>query len=261
MRDARRAPWPLGLRVLVVIVIAAALVAPLVLFRDQITAAFANREQVVAEVRSAGAWGPLVLMLLAIAQTIVAPIPGQIVGFAAGYLYGLGPGLLYTWIGQVLGTAIAMGLARYAGRPLVARLVGQSTLDKFDRLARGRGIGFFMLVFLIPGLPDDVMCFVAGLTPLPLRVLVVLSAVLRLPGMIASVWLGAYAESLPLTVWVAGGIAGLVLLWVMWRHGGALQERILYALAPDYAAQSQVAVGETRGRADDEAPSPPETER
>jgi uncharacterized membrane protein YdjX (TVP38/TMEM64 family) len=233
----RPATWPLGLRVLLVVVIATALIAPLIVFRDQITAVFESREQVVAEVRNAGAWGPLVLILLAVTQTVIAPIPGQIVSFVAGYVYGLWPGILYSWIGQVIGTALVMGLARYAGRPVVERLVNPATLDKLDRIARGRGIGFFMLVFLIPGLPDDLMCLVAGLTPLPLRVLIPMSAILRLPGMLGSVWLGAYAESLPWPVWIVGGIIGAVLLWAMWRHGGALQERILYALAPDYAAQ------------------------
>jgi uncharacterized membrane protein YdjX (TVP38/TMEM64 family) len=233
-RPSRPATWPLGLRVLIVILIAVALIAPLVLFRAQLGAAFANREEVVTEVRNAGAWGPLIVIVLAIAQTVIAPIPGQIVSFVSGYIYGLGPGLLYAWIGQVLGTAVAMSLARYAGRPIVERLVNPATLDRLDRIARGQGIGFFALVFLVPGLPDDIMCFVAGLTPLPLRVLIALSAVLRLPGMLGSVWLGAYAESLPWPVWVVGGVLGVILLWVMWRHGGALQERILYMLAPDY---------------------------
>jgi uncharacterized membrane protein YdjX (TVP38/TMEM64 family) len=39
-----------------------------------------------------------------------------------------------------------------------------------------------LVVFLVPGLPDDALCFVCGLSPIPLRTLVVLSFVGRIPG-------------------------------------------------------------------------------
>ena len=158
----------------------------------------------VAEIRTAGVWGRLLLIALVAAQTVVAPIPGQVVNFVAGYLYGLGAGLLYSWLGQVLGSALALALARFAGRPIVVRLVGAASLARLEHWAAGRGLSFFFLFFVIPGLPDDLLCFAGGLTRLPLRLLLLLSAVGRLPGLFAAVWLGAYAERLP---WQAGAEA------------------------------------------------------
>lgn len=219
--------WALWLRILVAAGMITVLAAPLWIFRESLFAVFQEREQVVAKVRAAGAWGPLVIVLLAIAQTIIAPIPGQIVNFVAGYVYGLWPGMLYSWIGLVLGTAFAMTLARYAGRPLVERIIGRKALQTVDRAAAGRGLSFFFLFFLIPGLPDDVLCFVAGLTALPLRILVVISAVARVPGLLGSAWLGANASALPPMVWVLLGLAGIIFTYLVWRYGEQIQMRVM----------------------------------
>ncbi len=164
-RHGNAAPWPLWLRLMVVVLAGAALAAPFLVWGDELARVFANREQIVEEIRRAGAWGPLVVIGLSVAQTIVAPVPGQAVNFVAGYLYGPWAGIAYSWIGLVLGTAFTMALARFAGRPAVERLVSPALLARMDRAAAQKGLGFFFLVFLSPGLPDDVLAFVAGLTP------------------------------------------------------------------------------------------------
>lgn len=234
MNDADRnqaappaAMWPLWLRALVAAALIAALIAPLILWRPQIAALFVERQRVIAAVRGAGAWGPALLIGLYVAQTIVAPIPGQMVNFVAGYLYGFWPGLFYSWAGAVLGSALAMGLARLAGRPLVVRLIGPDLMARLDRLAAGRGLGFFFLVFLIPGLPDDAACLLAGLTRLPIALLLVTAAVGRVPGMVFAVWAGVTATRLPWQGWL--GLAGLSLAatWLAWRYGVRIQTWLL----------------------------------
>jgi uncharacterized membrane protein YdjX (TVP38/TMEM64 family) len=222
--------WPLWLRILVVCGITAALLVPFILWRDELMRVFADREQVAAEIRAAGAWGPVVIIGLAVAQTIVAPIPGQMTNFVAGYIYGPWLGLLYSWAGLVLGAAIAMLLARYAGRPVVEHLVNASLLESIDKFAAGKGLGFFFLFFLIPGLPDDLLCFVVGLTTLPLRIMLPMAAIARLPGLIAAVWLGASAERIPPVIWIVLGILGLVTLLLFWRYGDQLQSFLMQRL-------------------------------
>ena len=123
-----------------------------------------------------------------------------------------------------------MGLARLAGRPLVTRLVSPATLARLDRLAAGRGLGFFFLVFLIPGLPDDAACFLAGLTPLPLPALLAAAAVGRVPGIVAAVWAGAYAERLPWQGWLIGSGIALAAAALLWRYGKQIQDGLLRLL-------------------------------
>lgn len=232
MEFSSRRLWPLWLRALVALLVIVLLISPLVIWDEPIKSVFLHREQVIARVRAAGVWGPIAVMGLAAIQVIAAPIPGQVINFVAGYLFGFWPGLLWSWLGLVIGSAAGMALARVAGRPLVTRLVSPSALARLDRWMVGRGLRFFFVVFLIPGLPDDTICLLAGLTPLPLRTLIAAAALGRLPGIVAAVWTGAYARELPWQGWVA--LAGLTvaMLALAWRYGDRIQDAILSRTMP-----------------------------
>ena len=204
-------------------------------WREPLWALFGNQAAVQEWVASFGPWGPLVSVGLNAAQVLLAPVPGQIIGLINGYLYGVGLGTLYSMLGLLLGSATAMALGRYFGRPLVERLVSPATLAKWDRIAANRGLLFFFLVFLIPGLPDDIVCFVVGLSPLSIARVVALAMIGRLPGVFVSSWVGARATDLPLWAWIPliAGTAGLA--WLFLRHQARLEAialRAIHRLAP-----------------------------
>jgi len=78
----------------------------------------------------------------------------------------------------------------------------------------------FALVFLLPFLPDDLACFAAGLTTIPIPALMIVAITARAPGILVSSWVGANAEGLSAAQWVmliAGSavLAGLALLYVL----------------------------------------------
>jgi uncharacterized membrane protein YdjX (TVP38/TMEM64 family) len=100
-------------------------------------------------------------------------------------------------------------------------------LARVDALMAEKGLGFFFLAFLIPLLPDDAICLVAGLTSLPLSALLLAAAVGRLPALAASVWMGANAGVMPPSFLVAGTIASVVLLVVGWRYGAQIETAVL----------------------------------
>ena len=128
-RRRRRNAWPyVALGTALVIAIGAALWA----WREPLWALVGDRERLQAWVARLGPWGPLATIGLNIAQVILAPIPGQIVGVMNGYLYGIAAGTLYSMIGLVIGTATAMVLGRRFGRPLVERLVNPTQLARWD---------------------------------------------------------------------------------------------------------------------------------
>ncbi|MCX7682660.1 MAG: VTT domain-containing protein [Anaerolineae bacterium] len=186
-----------------------------------------NNQRLLSEwVAGFGLLGPLVSIALNAAQVLLAPIPGQFVNVVNGYLYGVWMGVLYSLSGLTLGTALAMGLSRRFGRPLVERLVGAHVLARWDRLLARRGPAFFFLVFLFPLLPDDIACFIIGLSSLPIPRMLLLATLGRLPGLVFACWLGAYATLLPWWAWamLTGTVA--LLAWLYLRH----QERISNAL-------------------------------
>ncbi|MFB6165920.1 MAG: TVP38/TMEM64 family protein [Haloarculaceae archaeon] len=134
-----------------------------------------------AFVRGFGVWGPVVLVAVQAAQVVVAPIPGQVLAVVAGYLYGTWWGTLYNLLGVTIGSTIAFWLARRFGRSYVESVVSEGALATFDGVDDTHArLGLFV-AFLVPGLPDDLLCFVGGLTTVPLWQLVVIAIVGRAP--------------------------------------------------------------------------------
>ncbi|MBO2521411.1 MAG: hypothetical protein CW345_06370 [Firmicutes bacterium] len=128
-------------------------------------------------------------------QVLFAPVPGQLVGLLGGYLFGFWHGLLLTMAGLVAGSLLAMLLGRWLGERLVRRAVPKPVLEKFDYLVTQGGLWNFFMLYLLPALPDDALCFVAGLTRWPIVQLLAVSAAGRLPGMAVLVYVGASVGS------------------------------------------------------------------
>jgi uncharacterized membrane protein YdjX (TVP38/TMEM64 family) len=187
-------------------------------WREPLWALFGDQERIREWVAGFGPWAPLVSVALNVAQVLLAPVPGQFVGLVNGYLYGIWLGTLYSMAGLALGTTLAMALGRWLGRPLVERLAKPEALARWDRIADRQGPLFFFLVFLFPFVPDDVACFLVGLSPLAIPRMAVLAALGRLPGVFVSCWIGAYATELPRWAWIPLGGGAAALAWVFWRY-------------------------------------------
>lgn len=168
-------------RFLVHAAIAVAVLAVTVLLVRRYVPILTDASALRTVIREFGTLGPLVLVLLQAVQVVVAPVPGQVLALVAGFLYGAWWGTLYNMVGITLGSAVAFWFARHYGRPYVERVVHPDTLEKFDAVDDDRTRAALFVFFLLPGLPDDALCFVGGLTRLPLWQLVVIAAVGRAP--------------------------------------------------------------------------------
>ena len=134
--------------------------------RDGISTAwawFSNLHAVTSSMEHAGLWGPVVLFILFVLQVFLAFIPGQALMVACGYLYGFWGGFLVSWASLVAGGEIAYLLARRYGRPFAERWISSDVLSRWDKAAAGQGIGFFAVMLVMPLVPNDAMCYVAGL--------------------------------------------------------------------------------------------------
>ena len=127
-------------------------------------------------------------------QVVAAPIPGEVTGFIGGYVYGPVLGIFLSTIGLTLGSWGAFALSRLFGRPFVERFVKKETLDKYDYLLHHKGAFLVFLLFLIPGVPKDLLCYVLGLGHLSTKEFLVISTVGRFLGTVLITLGGAYVR-------------------------------------------------------------------
>src|SRR6266540_102752 len=124
---------------------------------------FGSRDAITTSMEHAGLWGPVVLFILFVLQVFLAFIPGQALMVACGYLYGFWGGFLISWLSLVAGGEIAYILARNYGRPFAEKWISPTVLERWNKAAVGQGIAFFAISLVMPLVPNDAMCYVAGL--------------------------------------------------------------------------------------------------
>ena len=130
-------------------------------------------------------WGglaPVIFIVLQALQVIIAPIPGEITGILGGYLFGEWLGLVYSTLGLTLGSVAAFGVGRWLGAHYVRSLVSQESWDKMGFIVEAEGAILCFIIYLIPGLPKDMVCYLFGISPMPLWVFTLVSTLGRIPG-------------------------------------------------------------------------------
>ena len=124
------------------------LVILLWLFQDTMWA-FLNflrdRQAVSAYLDQLGFIGPLVLMGLIGVQIVIPSLPAEPQMIAGSYIYGFTAGFLMIWGVSVVVSQAVFCLARYAGRPVVERLIAAQLLDKWMRITSEKGAVFFLM--------------------------------------------------------------------------------------------------------------------
>ena len=134
-----------------------------------------------------GVWGVATFMLLNMLQVFVAVIPGGPFSMAAGYAFGPLWGTLICLAATTAASTLVLLIVRRWGGAAVRFLAGREPeeLALFQKMERAEWV--FLLVFLIPGSPKDVLSYAAGLMKLPLPSWIVINLIGRIPGILLSV--------------------------------------------------------------------------
>jgi uncharacterized membrane protein YdjX (TVP38/TMEM64 family) len=135
-----------------------------------------------AELQAWGVWAPLVFVGIQALQVVVAPIPGEITGFLGGFVFGQWVGLAYSMVGLSLGSFLAFAVGRWLGTAFVQRLVSPAVWHRLGFVVEAEGAIVCFILYLIPGFPKDMLCYLFGLSPMPFWVFALTSTAGRLPG-------------------------------------------------------------------------------
>lgn len=134
-----------------------------------------------------GILGPLAYLALVVLQIVVAVIPGEPFEILGGYAFGsLWGTVLYLAASAAGGMLVFLSVRRW-GMRFVRIFFSEEKLGSVRFLHRSpRRDLLFLLLFLIPGTPKDILCYVAGLTDMRWQRWLLICSVGRLPSVITS---------------------------------------------------------------------------
>ena len=167
---------------------------------------------------SFGTLSPLVYFLIVVGQVILNPIPAGPVTLAGALIFGVREGLALSMAGSVIGSVLVFAAVRRWGEPLLLRVVDEKTYAKYAGKL-GEGGWWFFLLMLLPLMPDDAVCALAGLSAMSLRRYVAFMVVGRLPGATLTSLLASDAITGSTAGWITAGLflAALLALGIIYR--------------------------------------------
>jgi uncharacterized membrane protein YdjX (TVP38/TMEM64 family) len=149
-------------------------------------------EALRAGVAEAGPLAPLLYIAVRALTFIVAPLSSGPLGFSAGILFGLIPGVALTLLAEVIGGSVNFWLARRLGRPVVERFVGRRGFGRVERLYQALSSPWMLVyarLFLFAAY--DFVSYAAGLTTLKFRHFLLVTALFGVIPVTISVGIGA----------------------------------------------------------------------
>lgn len=142
----------------------------------------AELEEAVAYLRGFGGWTVVVVLVLFIVESLLAPLPTWFLMIANGMLFGPWLGGLISFVGVMLGALAAFSVARWLGRRFIRRLVPAPLMDRVDDFSRANGFAVLLVLRLIPFTSSDIWSYVAGMSRLPVLPFLAATAIGDLPG-------------------------------------------------------------------------------
>ena len=158
---------------------------------------------------SFGWWAPVVSAGLMIIQTLAAPLPAFFLAIANAMAFGVFYGFLLSVSSALMAAFFAFYLARWLGRPFVARWVRGLPIDSLIERYGAWGI---LLLRLFPVVSFDFVSFAAGLTvlrPLSFGLATLLG---MMPAALAFSMLGDSIESANRWTFIGGFLLFIILI-------------------------------------------------
>lgn len=156
-----------------------------------------------------GPYSWLAFLCMQVLQIVIFIIPGEIVQVAAGYIFGPWIGFALSIIGAIIGSAITFVLSKKLGKPFVQKLVSEKDLwllkkiEHFKEERKGKRDSdksaedkhkslrrIVLLLYLIPGIPKDILGYICGISSLSLKEFLVISNLARAPMLFVSIFFG-----------------------------------------------------------------------
>ncbi len=165
-----------------------------------------NEKALQEYLENMGAWIPVSYVILQFLQVIILPIPSVLSTVVGVALFGAFWAMIYSLLGILFGSLVAFWIGRKLGEKAVAWIVGEENLQKWQKKLKGKDNLFLTIMFILPLFPDDVLCFIAGLSSMSLKYFLTVIFCARFIGITATCY---SIDFIPFNTWWG------LLLWIV----------------------------------------------
>jgi len=191
IRNIKRAVEILKFALLIFIVVG--LPVYLIVFRQDLWQSFKSPQDVRDFIDIYHGKSFLIMLAAQIVQIVIAVLPGQAVEFATGFMFPFWEGLIIMVLGSLIGSAICYWLARILGANMINFLFGEGKVGKvLQKIESKKGYLGIFIIYLIPGVPKDVLNYVAGLTDMEFLPFLIMSNAARIPAVSVTLLVGTH---------------------------------------------------------------------
>lgn len=136
------------------------------------TGIFLSKEAMVKFLKPFGFWTPIIYVFFITLQAIFMIVPGGFGNLVGVLMFGPWMGILYNYLGNVLGSCLNFYLARRYGASVIKVFSSEEGFEKYKKWLTGDEKKFhkwFAIAIFMPFAPDDLLCYMAGLTNMSFR--------------------------------------------------------------------------------------------
>ena len=117
-----------------------------------------------------GLWAPVCFVLIQCIQVVIPILPGAIGCLGGVLIFGPVWGFVYNYVGICAGSILAFQISRKFGMPVVERVAGNQKIGRYLKwMDSGVFDRLFAAAIFFPASPDDLLCFLAGVTRMRFR--------------------------------------------------------------------------------------------
>lgn len=136
---------------------------------------FQDKMLLINYINKFGILAPICFILLQIFQVVFPIIPGGVSCLAGVLAFGPLQGFIYNYIGLLIGSCLAYFLAQKYGLKLIETLFKKETINKYLKYIQGNYFPkIFWIGIFLPGLPDDLLCYIAGISNLKFKTFLII---------------------------------------------------------------------------------------
>lgn len=202
---------------IILIILIAFIIAAAYEYYNQYFYILRNPKKIKEIILSYEEYSVIAFLVLQFIQVVAFFIPGEVIQIAGGYIFGTSLGSAISLLGITLGSSAVYFISSFYGKPFIKKIISKRHMNFFDKILKLGSVNFVVfLLYLIPGIPKDVLAYICGISDIKFKDYLLYSTLGRVPGIFISAFFGArmYSGHKELLIVIAVSMSFLFILGV-----------------------------------------------